>query len=143
MGLIGFIGLGAPVLARFAGARTPRQQILWAPLTGAALLCLTDQLVQAASSPAIEWPTGIATALVGAPLMLAMLGRLRHVGSPSAVLESGGMRLRSPAPLLLAGAFMLLLVLVFAVMIGNGASRLALGLRGTSSAYSGRCDGRA
>lgn len=122
VGLIGFIGLGAPVLARLAGARTSRQQVLWAPLTGAVLLCLTDQIVQVASSPAIEWPTGIATALVGAPLMLAMLGRLRHVGTPGAALESGSTRLRNPASLLLAGACMLLLALVLAVMIGNGAS---------------------
>jgi iron complex transport system permease protein len=122
VGLIGFIGLGAPVLARLAGARTSRQQVLWAPLTGAVLLCLTDQIVQAASSPAIEWPTGIATALVGAPLMLAMLGRLRHIGTPGAAQENGGTRLRNPTPLLLAGAFMLLLAFALVVMIGNGAS---------------------
>lgn len=122
VGLIGFIGLGAPLLARFAGARTFRQQIAWAPLTGAALLCLTDQLVQAASSPAIEWPTGIAAALVGAPLMLAMLGRLRHARVPAPMPENTRARLRRPVPVLIAGTGLLALAMVLAVMIGNGVS---------------------
>ncbi|WP_410575956.1 iron chelate uptake ABC transporter family permease subunit, partial [Bacillus sp. SIMBA_006] len=46
VGVIGFVGLAGPVLARLAGARRLRDQLLWAPLTGATLLALTDQLVQ-------------------------------------------------------------------------------------------------
>lgn len=45
VGVIGFVGLAGPVLARLGGARRLRDQLLWASQTGAALLALTDQLV--------------------------------------------------------------------------------------------------
>ncbi len=122
VGLIGFIGLGAPVLARLAGARTSRQQVLWAPLTGAVLLCLTDQIVQARQFAGDR----VADRHRHRPRRRAAdagdAGAARHIGTPGAAQENGGTRLRNPTPLLLAGAFMLLLAFALAVMIGNGAS---------------------
>jgi iron complex transport system permease protein len=46
VGIIGFIGLGAPALARLSGARRIRDQLIVAPLMGAALLWLTDQVAE-------------------------------------------------------------------------------------------------
>ena len=87
VGVIGFVGLAAPALARLAGARTLRQRLLWAPLFGALLLLLADQVVQALA-PLLggEIPTGILTAFLGAPLLLVLLTRLHET------------RLNPPAP---------------------------------------------
>ena len=80
VGIIGFVGLAAPFLARVSGARRPATVMLAAPLTGALLLWLTDLLIQAA--PAVGGdliPTGAATGLIGGPLLLWLLPRLgRH-----------------------------------------------------------------
>lgn len=79
VGVIGFVGLASPALARLAGARRVRDRLLWAPLIGAALLCLTDQLVWFLGE---QLPTGAVTALLGAPLLLWMLPRLALGGRP-------------------------------------------------------------
>lgn len=77
VGVIGFVGLAGPVLARVSGARRLRDQLIWAPLTGAALLALTDQLVQCLPGMGGDLlPTGAATALLGGPLLLWLLRRL-------------------------------------------------------------------
>ncbi|RUX31039.1 Fe(3+)-hydroxamate ABC transporter permease FhuB [Mesorhizobium sp. M7A.F.Ca.US.011.01.1.1] len=87
VGVIGFVGLAAPALATLSGARTLRQKLIAAPLIGAVLLWLTDGLVQlAAGSGGERIPTGAGTALLGGPLLLWLLPRLRlfewpHLGS--------------------------------------------------------------
>ncbi|MER9601214.1 iron chelate uptake ABC transporter family permease subunit [Mesorhizobium sp. M0243] len=78
VGVIGFVGLAAPALATLSGARTLRQKLIAAPLIGAVLLWLTDGLVQlAAGSGGERIPTGAGTALLGGPLLLWLLPRLR------------------------------------------------------------------
>ncbi|MER8630254.1 Fe(3+)-hydroxamate ABC transporter permease FhuB [Mesorhizobium opportunistum] len=87
VGVIGFVGLAAPALATLSGARTLRQKLIAAPLIGAILLWLTDGLVQLAAGTGGERiPTGAGTALLGGPLLLWLLPRLRlfewpHLGS--------------------------------------------------------------
>jgi ABC-type Fe3+-siderophore transport system permease subunit len=78
VGVLGFIGLAAPMLARLSGARRLVDRMLWSPLLGAALLWLADQITQLLSgfSNALI-PTGAVTTLLGAPLLLVMLTRLR------------------------------------------------------------------
>lgn len=89
VGVIGFVGLAGPVLARLAGARRLRDQLLWAPLTGAALLALTDQLVQCLPGLGGELlPTGAATALLGGPLLLWLLRRLPLNSGASGLLQA-------------------------------------------------------
>lgn len=79
VGVIGFIGLAAPALARLAGARTLRQRLLWGPLFGALLLLLADQAAQALTTLlGGEIPTGIFTAFLGAPLLLVLLSRVHE-----------------------------------------------------------------
>lgn len=77
VGVIGFIGLAAPAMARGLGARTLRQRLVWAPCLGAGLLALTDQILQATPVIPQQIPTGAATGLLGAPLLIWLVCRTR------------------------------------------------------------------
>jgi len=84
VGVIGFVGLAAPALAHLSGARSPREKLIAAPLIGAILLWLADGLVQLfAGSGGERVPTGAATALLGGPLLLWLLPRLRMFEWPA------------------------------------------------------------
>ncbi|RJE85864.1 Fe(3+)-hydroxamate ABC transporter permease FhuB [Paracoccus onubensis] len=120
-GMIAFIGLAAPAIARSAGARGVAAQLCIAPLIGAGLLGVTDQLVQLLPLPR-EIPTGAAAALIGAPLLLWLLPRL----SPSSVAASQPVgnptRIARPLmPLILAGIALAGLVWM-ALTLGRGPS---------------------
>lgn len=83
VGVIGFIALAAPHLAALAGAKNLRQKLLWSPLLAAGLLWLTDQWVSRLNGiDGLLIPTGMMTALAGAPLLLWFLPRLRHLFQP-------------------------------------------------------------
>ncbi|QII39568.1 Fe(3+)-hydroxamate ABC transporter permease FhuB [Rouxiella badensis] len=82
VGIIGFIGLFAPLLAKILGARRLKSRLILAPLLGALLLWLTDQIVMWLSGVWFEVSTGAATALVGAPILLWLLPRLRTHAVP-------------------------------------------------------------
>ncbi|WP_099867490.1 Fe(3+)-hydroxamate ABC transporter permease FhuB [Pararhizobium haloflavum] len=117
VGIIGFVGLAAPAFARIAGARTMRQTLISAPLIGAGLLWLTDGLVQLmAEGRGILVPTGAVTALMGGPLLLWLLPRLKHVSgtTEAGTRPPGAQRLIRPYRVLLA----LLVITPVAVMIG-------------------------
>lgn len=77
VGVLGFIGLAAPTLARLSGARRLEAQLVWSPLLGSVLLWLTDQLVQLLAEAGWRVPTGTATAMLGAPLLLWLLPRMK------------------------------------------------------------------
>ena len=97
VGVIGFIGLLAPTLARLAGLRRFGSRLAAAPLFGACLLWLTDQAVQSVPGPIAGFvPTGAVTALIGAPLLLFLLPRLRTVERPAA--KDGGAPSRPQGP---------------------------------------------
>ncbi len=77
VGVIGFVGLAAPALAREFGARTPRRMLLAAPALGALLLSITDSAVQLLGSGFNDLaPTGAATALLGGPLLIWLMRRV-------------------------------------------------------------------
>jgi ABC-type Fe3+-siderophore transport system permease subunit len=85
VGVVGFVGLAAPALAQMTGARRLSQRLVIAPLCGALLLWLTDQAVQQFSNALGDLiPTGAATALFGAPLMLVLLARMHRTTRLSA-----------------------------------------------------------
>lgn len=75
-GLIGFVGLIVPAIARALGARNTRQTIVAAALCGAALVVLADLLARVVLRPA-ELPLGAVTALIGVPFFLWRLRSLR------------------------------------------------------------------
>ncbi|WP_322529263.1 Fe(3+)-hydroxamate ABC transporter permease FhuB [Salinicola sp. LHM] len=82
IGLIGFIGLASPAIARLSGARTLPQRLVWSMILGALLLAVTDLAVQQlAPFTASLLPTGAMTAALGAPLLLWLLPRLKVGGS--------------------------------------------------------------
>ncbi|KQO74963.1 Fe(3+)-hydroxamate ABC transporter permease FhuB [Rhizobium sp. Leaf262] len=84
VGVIGFLGLAAPAIARLCGARTTGQILIAAPLTGAALLFMTDSTSQLLGPGFSDLaPAGAATALMGGPVLLLLLPRL-HAISPVA-----------------------------------------------------------
>lgn len=71
-GLVGFVGLVVPHLARAAGARSHRALVPAAALAGASLVVLADLAARTARAP-LELPLGAVTALVGVPFFLARL----------------------------------------------------------------------
>ena len=74
-GMIGFVGLVAPHLARLLRGADHRWVLPAAAMIGAALLPLADAAARVAVAPA-ELPIGLLTALLGGPFFLALL--LRH-----------------------------------------------------------------
>ncbi len=120
VGVIGFIGLAAPALARLCGARTQRDIVVAAPLLGAAILWLTDGLVQLSAGGASELvPTGTATALLGGPLLLYLLPRLR-LAHRAAMLPAPARRIAGPFLPLVAILLLALTMLVVALLVGRG-----------------------
>ncbi|ARJ69661.1 Fe(3+)-hydroxamate ABC transporter permease FhuB [Paracoccus contaminans] len=83
LGLIAFAGLAGPALARSLGARGVGGLLLLAPAAGAAVLSLADGLVLMLEDGAgLSLPTGAVTGLIGGPLIIALLGRLRGSTPP-------------------------------------------------------------
>jgi iron complex transport system permease protein len=71
-GMIGFIGLMAPHIARMLIGSAHRLMMPAAALVGALLLVLADMAARTIAAPA-EVPIGIITALLGAPFFLMLL----------------------------------------------------------------------
>lgn len=75
-GLVGFVGLVVPHLARATGLRNHRSLLATAALLGGALVIAADVLARVAMPPA-ELPLGAVTALIGVPFFLTRLRSLR------------------------------------------------------------------
>ena len=74
-GLIGFVGLVVPHIARGLGLRTNRPLILAAGLIGATLVVAADLAARTVAAPT-ELPLGAITALLGVPFFLIQLRRV-------------------------------------------------------------------
>ncbi|KAA8995498.1 Fe(3+)-hydroxamate ABC transporter permease FhuB [Affinibrenneria salicis] len=121
-GIVGFVGLFAPLLARLLGARRLLHRLLLAPLLGALLLWLTDQIMLWLTFVWRDIPTGAATALIGAPLLLWLLPRLRAAGqTPDIRPVSVPVERRRWGRWVAAGCLLLLLTVVLALMFGRDA----------------------
>ena len=75
-GSIGFVGLVVPHALRLAGFGDHRRLVPLAALAGGALLTAADTLARTVVAP-LEFPVGAITALVGVPVLLALLTRSR------------------------------------------------------------------
>jgi iron complex transport system permease protein len=73
-GTVGFVGLIVPHLLRLLGVIDLRWLVPLSMLTGAAFLGAADTLARSAWAP-LQMPVGVLTALLGVPVMLALLGR--------------------------------------------------------------------
>lgn len=75
-GLIGFVGLVVPSIARALGARSVRGTMIGAALCGATLIVAADLAARTVRAPA-ELPLGAVTAVIGVPFFLSRLRRMR------------------------------------------------------------------
>jgi iron complex transport system permease protein len=120
VGIIGFIGLFAPLLAKMLGARRLLSRLILATLIGALILWLSDQMILWLSRVWIEVSTGSVTALIGAPLLLWLLPRLRSISAPA---MNAGDRVAAERQNVLLysliGAAVLLLVMLAALSLGR------------------------
>ncbi|WP_337249600.1 iron chelate uptake ABC transporter family permease subunit [Pluralibacter gergoviae] len=122
VGIIGFIGLFAPLLAKLLGARRLLARLMLAPLIGALLLWLSDQVILWLSRVWMEVSTGSVTALLGAPLLLWLLPRLRSISAPA---MNAGDRAAAERGRVVAWALavlaLLLVAIAIALSLGRGA----------------------
>ena len=122
VGIIGFIGLFAPLLAKMLGARRLLARLVLAPVIGALLLWLSDQVILWLSRVWMEVSTGSVTALLGAPLLLWLLPRLRSISAPA--MDAGdrvSAERRHVAAWALAALALLLVAAAVALSLGRGA----------------------
>ncbi|HVZ78659.1 MAG TPA: iron ABC transporter permease [Gemmatimonadaceae bacterium] len=75
-GLVGFVGLVVPHIARRLGTAAHRGVIAGSALVGATLVVAADLAARTARPPA-ELPLGAVTALIGVPFFLVQLRRMR------------------------------------------------------------------
>lgn len=80
VGVVGFIGLIIPHLARIAGGPKHRNTLLFSALIGSIVMIWSDVLSRALYSPE-EIPIGVLTSLLGAPLFIwIIMNRYKHNG---------------------------------------------------------------
>ncbi|OOF24959.1 Fe(3+)-hydroxamate ABC transporter permease FhuB [Salinivibrio sp. IB872] len=109
IGVIGFVGLAAPAIARLCGARKLITRLSLAMILGALMLAATDLAVQLLPSRrAMMVPTGAATAALGAPLLLWLLPRVSLGNRQRQQMHAGTSAPRQDWPL---GRTLMLLVL--------------------------------
>lgn len=102
-GPIGFVGLAAPHLVRRFGGRTHRRLLIATAIWGGVLVLAADAAAQLLRPDATstELPTGVVTALVGAPLLVLIARSLPAGGGAGAT--GLPVRLRLPRPLVAIG----------------------------------------
>jgi iron complex transport system permease protein len=75
-GSVGFVGLVVPHALRLIVGNDQRLLLPASVLTGGTLLLLADTLARTIAAP-VQLPVGVITALVGVPVLLALLTRVR------------------------------------------------------------------
>ena len=75
-GVIGFVGLLSPHLARWIFGNSPRNLIIGSVWIGAFATVLADQLARLLFAP-VELPVGMVTTLMGAPMMIYLALKIK------------------------------------------------------------------
>lgn len=75
-GTVGFVGLMVPHAVRLMGVASYRWLLPLSVLLGGAFLTLADTAARTLAAPQ-QLPVGVLTAIIGVPVMLALLGRTR------------------------------------------------------------------
>lgn len=123
VGVIGFLGLAAPAIARAAGARRFSTRIWAAPLIGGLLLTATDQFLQLLTAKTgLFFPAGAVTAMLGAPLLLLLVRRMKTAVGPA---PNGAPLIAARAnqrPFLFTSALILYVAILAAGFLGRDAS---------------------
>ncbi len=109
-------------LAKMLGARRLLSRLLLAAVIGALILWLSDQIILWLTRVWREVSTGSVTALIGAPLLLWLLPRLRSISAP--VMNAGDKVLverQNVRGFAFGGLLILLLALLVALAFGRDA----------------------
>lgn len=121
VGVIGFVGLVAPTIAKMLGARKFVQRVLLSGVVGALLLLTADLIIQPFSGVSSELlPTGAMTALFGAPCLLWLLTKQKFASSFKA--EEVTNKVYNPKPfgsVVLCLTVLLLIVATLALLLGR------------------------
>ena len=129
VGLIGFVGIVAPAIARMLGVRALAKQILASGVIGSGILLIVDLVIQPFSGVGGELlPTGAMTALIGAPFLLWLLQRTKLQSDLKARSEHvEHYKLVSTRNILAALTVALIAVSLFAIMVGKNQFGWSLG----------------
>jgi iron complex transport system permease protein len=129
VGVIGFLGLAAPALARYCGARTTGEVVAGAAVIGGAVLFVADALMQMLGTGFSDLaPAGAATALFGSPLLLLLLPRVRSVLTAKVAAVPPGRRLSRPGRGIVLLVVLLAVLLALASVVGASEAGLTLSL---------------
>jgi len=121
VGVIGFVGLVAPILARLSGARRFPARLAYSTALGAIILLLTDAVVQLLAADSTQFiPTGAVTAVLASPLLLFLLPRLKTTARPLPSLGPLDTRRLSPKVVTAGAIIGALLLIVLALLLGRG-----------------------
>lgn len=127
-GPLGFIGLVAPALVRLGTAKVTglhrhRALLPLSGLAGVAIVLLADVTVRAVmgSQRAVQVPTGVATTLLGAVVLVVFALRLRaaRLDEGGNALDVRGLGVRRPVVLLAALAVVLVAVAGASMLVGD------------------------
>lgn len=113
VGIIGFLGLVAPNLARLIGARTPTSELYWSGILGATLLVVADNLSLLVGLFTFDIvPTGLSTALIGAPLLIWFIRQKPNQDTNSSFQVISGNRVLTPFSVFMIGSLFIVVVLM-------------------------------
>lgn len=117
VGVISFIGLLTPNIARYLGARTAKQELYCSLLLGAILLLLTDSL----SMLLAMWseqviPSGVTAAAIGAPALLWFSRRKLSAQDQMPLSFASQRRQLTPATKLLSAVILLLGIALYSLL---------------------------
>jgi len=88
VGVLGFIGLMGPHLARMLGFNKTRKQLIFASLIGALLVIVAELFSRSLPVSGFRLPTGVLTVLLGMPFFLYLLTRKK--GAMSMAMQENG-----------------------------------------------------
>lgn len=126
VGVISFIGLIAPNIARSLGARTPSAELRLSALMGALLLLSTDTLAQNLSFVSINIiPTGTATALIGAPILIWLV-RKRLTANDQLSLKLPASQMKFGTQTLVAMVVLVVMAIVLHLFVAGDTWRFAM-----------------
>ncbi|WAJ28748.1 Fe(3+)-hydroxamate ABC transporter permease FhuB [Antarcticirhabdus aurantiaca] len=121
VGVIGFVGLVAPTIARAAGAARVKHRLVWSAVLGGLILLLTDLLVTLLAGPFADFlPTGAVTAVLGSPILLWLLPRVSRREAPPLKPADPERARRRPGRGALAFALLALAAFAAALLLGHG-----------------------
>ncbi|MFN7102446.1 MAG: Fe(3+)-hydroxamate ABC transporter permease FhuB [Pseudorhizobium sp.] len=129
VGIIGFLGLAAPAIARYCGARTLGEVAIGAAVTGAGVLFIADGLMQLLGPGFSDLaPSGAATALLGGPLLLVLLPRVRSVLNLKVASIGPPRRLARPFGAILLLICVLAALFAVALVVGVSGAGISISL---------------